>query len=148
MGDVNQKIDPCETLFTYIPQRPPMVMIDTLVKADKTEYVSLFEIKADNIFVEGKYLREPGLIENIAQTSAAGLGSQYRARGQSIPLGFIGAVQKLEIRALPEIGDCLKTVVNLVHTVMNISVIDGMVYNQGTLIAHCSMKLVLQEEQG
>jgi 3-hydroxymyristoyl/3-hydroxydecanoyl-(acyl carrier protein) dehydratase len=122
-----------------------MVMIDALLKADATEYVTEFSIKSDQLFIQGQRLLEAGLIENIAQTAAAGFGQHYVQTNRPIPIGFIGAVQNLKIAALPEVGDCLQTTVNLTHTVLNISVVKGTVRVNGKIAAHCDMKLFLQD---
>ncbi len=145
MGNANKIIATKEALFGLIPQRPPMLMIDALVKADEKEFETTFTVCENNILVENNRFTEAGLIENIAQTSAAGSGQQYINRNEPIPLGFIGAVQKLKIFHLPKVGDKLNTTVTLAHKVMNISVVKGIVYNQGKIAAQCDMKLFLQE---
>ncbi len=145
MGFTDQTIELHEKLHELIPHRPPMVMIDSLVKAEGDRCETVFQIKADNIFVHDNHLPEAGLIENIAQTSAAGFGYQFVSKNEPIPVGFIGSVQKLKIFNLPKVGDCLKTVVSFTHSVMNISVVEGFVYNQDSIIAQCHMKLVLQD---
>ena len=81
-----------EQLKEYIPQRAPLVMIDTLEEATENLMESNLLIKPDNIFVENNQLREPGIIENIAQTAAAGLGFMQKSQGLPVALGFIAAI--------------------------------------------------------
>ncbi len=145
MGTTDQIIAKGDALFELIPQRPPMVMIDTLLRVDEKEFETLFSVREDNILLENDRLSEAGLIENIAQTSAAGSGQQYIEKNKAIPLGFIGAVQKLIIFHQPKIGDTLKTIVTLTHKVMSISVVKGIVTNGDKVAAQCDMKLFLQE---
>ena len=58
---------------TYIPQRAPFIMIDNLTDATPEKFKTDFLVLHDNIFVEDGILREFALIENIAQSSSAGL---------------------------------------------------------------------------
>ena len=60
-----------ENIQALIPQKPPFVMIDKLINFSETTTSTSFCIKADNIFVAHDYFKEPGLVENIAQTAAA-----------------------------------------------------------------------------
>ncbi|MCG8334182.1 MAG: hydroxymyristoyl-ACP dehydratase [Proteobacteria bacterium] len=145
MGITDQIVAKGDALLELIPQRPPMIMIDSLLKVDEKEFETAFTIKGDNILLENDRLSEAGLIENVAQTSAAGSGQQYIDKNEPIPLGFIGAVQKLNIFHLPKIGDTLKTTVTLTHKVMNISVVKGIVTNGNRVAAQCDMKLFIQE---
>lgn len=145
MGIADQIIAKGDALLKLIPQRPPMVMIDSLLKVDEKEFETEFTVREDNVLLENDRLGEAGLIENIAQTSAAGSGQQYINKNEPIPLGFIGAVQKLKIFHLPKIGDTLNTTVTLTHKVMNISVVKGIVTNGNKVAAQCDMKLFLQE---
>ena len=55
----------------YIPQRPPIIMIDKIVDISESKVVCEFQVKRDNLFVAEGELLEPGIIENIAQTIAA-----------------------------------------------------------------------------
>ncbi len=63
-----------ENVLSLIPQRPPFVMIDRLVSSDADIIKTSFKITGDNIFVTDGRFREPGLLENIAQTAAARAG--------------------------------------------------------------------------
>ena len=57
----------------YIPQREPFIMIDNLAAATPEKFETNFLVLPGNIFVENGVLREFALIENIAQSSSAGL---------------------------------------------------------------------------
>ena len=62
-----------ENIGSFIPHHPPFIMIDNLIHATQNFYESDFMVLDDNIFLEEGTLREFALIENIAQTCAAGL---------------------------------------------------------------------------
>src|SRR4051812_15066149 len=67
----NQMLVTIENIISFIPQKPPFVMIDQLISSDETSTRTGFQVRADNIFVEDGFLTEPALVENIAQTAAA-----------------------------------------------------------------------------
>ena len=51
-----------EGLYKLIPQRPPIVMVDTFFEADAVSATTGLTIKTDNIFCLDDTLQEPGLI--------------------------------------------------------------------------------------
>lgn len=55
----------------YLPHRKPMLMVDMILEMDHENVQTVFEIKADNIFVSNGNFIESGLIENAAQTCSA-----------------------------------------------------------------------------
>ena len=63
-----------ENIKFLIPHREPFIMIDNLTDVSPTKFESIFFVCSDNIFVRNEILQEPALIENIAQTCAAGFG--------------------------------------------------------------------------
>ena len=65
---------PNRDITQYIPQRPPMVMVDELVQAEANLAVTRFTILPDNLFLVSNQLGESGLVENIAQTVAVMVG--------------------------------------------------------------------------
>ena len=66
-----------ENIQTYLPQRPPFVMIDELINATETSFESAFEVVESNLFIENGILSESALVENVAQTCAAGFGCVF-----------------------------------------------------------------------
>lgn len=146
MGIYDNVIADGETILQFIPQRAPMVMIEKLHKAEGGQTISSLNITESNIFSKDGFLQEPGLIENIAQTAAVGVGFEYRNDDKDIPTGYIGAVQKLTIHALPEIGKTLFTEVNVEHKIFNTTLIYGKITCKNKLIADCTMKIFLDEK--
>lgn len=131
-------------ITAYIPQRPPFVMVGEVLQADDKFYKTSFLITEDNLFtVKGRFT-EPGLVENMAQTAAAGTGYKYQQKGETVPVGFIGAIKGLKIFALPKVGDVLQTEVTIVHTVLNVHVVEAAVYVQEEKVATCEMKIFEQ----
>jgi len=145
MGIYDNVIADGKTILQFIPQRAPMVMVERLHKAEGGQTIGSLEIKSENIFCKDGFLQEPGLIENIAQTAAVGVGFEYRNEDKDVPTGYIGAVQKLTIHKLPELGKIIYTEVNVEHKVFNTTLINGKIMCNDELIADCSMKIFLDE---
>lgn len=133
-----------EKLLDYIPQRPPFVMIDTLEEATGQKVISGFLICPENIFVDQGCLREPGIIENMAQTAAAGFGYFQKKQGLTVKLGFIAAIRNLSITTLPKVGQTIKTSVDIVNEIFDITIINAKVYVDKNLAADCEMRIYLQ----
>jgi len=130
-----------EKIEEFIPQRPPFVMIDNLVEASEEMFMSDFKIVADNIFLDNGYLREFALIENIAQTSSAGLALTKKYMGRKKPDGYLGGISKLKLYELPKLDDTIYTVVNLIARLENMFLLKGVNYLGGRMLMECEMKL-------
>jgi 3-hydroxyacyl-[acyl-carrier-protein] dehydratase len=126
-----------------IPQKPPMVMVDRLLEVFDKTTVTAFLIREDNIFCEKGVFREPGLIENMAQTAAAGLGSKPGNSGKKAPVGFIGGIRNLKIDGFPEVGQEIVTHVTVLHEVFDATIVEGQVFLGDKLIAGCELKIFL-----
>ncbi|HRO44241.1 3-hydroxyacyl-ACP dehydratase [Agriterribacter sp.] len=131
-------------ILAFIPQRPPFVMVDELVAVDNNAGTTKFKVSADNIFTVNGKLTEPALIENIAQTAAARIGYICSQKKEPVPVGFIGAVQNLQVMNLPEPGQLLETTIEIKNQVFDITVITGKITCKGTVLAQCEMKIFIQ----
>ena len=120
-------------------------MIDRLYSCDEKNVRTGFTPSEKNIFSENGFFTEPGLIENMAQSAAAGTGYFFISRKQPVPVGFIGAIKDFKLLRLPEISEPLETEINVVAEVMNASVIKAKVSSHGEEIASCEMKIFLLE---
>lgn len=134
-------------ITTYIPQRPPIVMIGKIENVDESGIDTTFLIEKENIFCQKGKFREPGLIENIAQTAAARIGYVCEKEEKEIPIGFIGAIKNLKIHFLPAEGEVIKTRVTIEHVVFNATIITGKIFCRETLAAECEMKIFLKEDE-
>lgn len=135
-----------EQILEYIPQRPPIVMIDKLWASNEEGTKTGLLIRPDLLFVENGYFTEPGLMENIAQTGAIRAGYYHISRNEPVPLGFIGDFKNLIIHQLPAINQEITTVVQLKGEVLGISVFEGKVYLDDQLLVSCEMKIFVQKE--
>ena len=134
-----------ENITKIIPQQFPFVMVDNLVSADEKGFKSTFKVEESNLFFKDGKLQEPALIENIAQTVAAGFGYIDREAGGKPKIGFIGGISKLKIHALPLLNKTIETSVTHLHQFENIYLIKGENYCDGKLLVECEIKIVVEE---
>jgi predicted hotdog family 3-hydroxylacyl-ACP dehydratase len=135
-----------DTILNYIPQRPPMVMIDTLLEASDTHAVTHLTVTADNIFTDNGSFSEPGLIENIAQTAAAQVGYQCARKQIPVPIGYIAAVKNLAVHRLPPEGAQITTSVRIVNQVLEVTLAEGEVMLAGETICTCEMRIFIKPQ--
>lgn len=144
---MNRKAIICgDDILKLIPQRPPIVMVDSFFGIEEDRSYSGLTVTADNIFCEAGKLQETGLIEHIAQSAAARIGYLYTQKGEEVPLGFIGSVDKLKVYSLPEIGMKLFTEITVVQEVFDITLIAAQVKAGEELMAECRMKIFIKKE--
>ncbi len=130
-------------LQNILPQKPPMVMIDTLVSSDTEKTITKLSVKNDNIFVSEGIFREPGIIENMAQTAAARAGYQAKVKNEKVKTGFIGNIKNLHIFTLPKVNDTLQTILTPLSDIGNISSVKTEIFLNTDKIAECSMTIIL-----
>ena len=130
-----------DDITKYIPQRPPIVMVHGLLEADDDHAVTQFTIEPDNVFISKEYFAEPGLVENIAQTAAMHVGYQCAKRNIPIPIGYIAAVKDLKIHKLPKQFSQITTSVKITNKVLDVTVVEGRVEQEGTLLCSCEMRI-------
>lgn len=137
-----------EGLHRYIPQRPPMVMIDALLRYDASGTESSFQVPEEGLFIEKGVLSAGGLVENIAQSAAAGVGYHYVERTErgEPPLGFIAAVKDMSFHQFPASGQQLRTSIQVKQEVMNMTIVEGKVWKEQELVAEGELRIFLQEE--
>lgn len=99
----------------YLPHRAPMLMVDYIVEFNEDEVITVFEIKNDNLFVENSFFSEIGLIENAAQTCSSIVAKSYfiddnhNEKEDVSVVGFISGIKKLQVHALPQVGNTIQT---------------------------------------
>lgn len=134
-----------ESILNYIPQRPPIVLVSRIYKADETSIITGFDITEDHIFTQNGKLTESGIVENLAQTAASRAGYEAVKNGSKPAVGFIGNIKDLTIHYLPNAGSEVLTEVTTKTQVMNVSIIEAKSYCNDQLVASCEMKIFLQE---
>lgn len=134
-----------DQITTILPQRHPFVMIDALLYDDLTLTKTSFTILPENVLIENGKATAALLIENIAQTAAAGAGYKALEGNGPVRIGYIGAIKNLQVNRLPEVGATLTTTATQVNAVFNVNIVEGKVYEGEELVASCEIKIFLQE---
>jgi 3-hydroxyacyl-[acyl-carrier-protein] dehydratase len=133
-----------QNIQKYIPQREPMVMIDTLIAASDIEAQTELTIRKENIFLGEGCFSESGLTENIAQTAAAQLGYQSARKNISVPIGYIAAVKNLKIAKLPVEGFVITTFIKVTNKVLDVTVAEGRVECNGEVYCTCEIRIFVK----
>jgi len=138
-----------QEIHNFIPQKPPMVMVDKLFECDELKAITGFTVSSENVLVKGGYFTESGLIENMAQSSALMTGWQAmnkRGGEQKIKIGVIGAIKDFRLYILPEVGSEIITEINVLHVIANATIINGKVRVNEKISAECELKIFSSEE--
>jgi len=118
-------------------------MVGELLYSDDIVSRTSFTIPADNILVEDGSFTDTGIMENIAQTVAAGAGYAAIAAGKPVQIGYIGAVKNFEVFSLPAVGDTLQAEVVFKQQVFNVTIVNGTVSCNNNKVATCEMKIFI-----
>jgi predicted hotdog family 3-hydroxylacyl-ACP dehydratase len=129
-------------ITTLLPQGSPFILVDKMLFSDGTISRTSFRITAESPLVDQGRFTEGGLLENIAQTAAAGSGYHALQTGSTVAAGFIVSVSNFIITALPQVGDELLTETTVQMRIPDIIVISGVVNCKERVIATCEMKIL------
>jgi 3-hydroxymyristoyl/3-hydroxydecanoyl-(acyl carrier protein) dehydratase len=136
-------------IYNLIPQRPPMVMVDSLIDCSEQKAVTGLKILTENIFVINNRFTEPGLIENIAQSAALMTGWQARTNAdgeQKISLGVIGAVKDFQLHFFPDVNSQIITEIEVLYRIANATIVTGKVKINADVAAECELKIFTAEQ--
>ena len=139
----------------YLPHRKPMLMVDMILIMDDEKVETIFEIKADNIFIQNNTFIEAGLIENAAQTCSSIVAKDYfvdennEYKSGVDVVGFISAIKTLKIHKLPEVGNTIKTISTLVSKFVtddySLCTMSCKTFNNEELLLEGEINLFIQE---
>ena len=134
-------------ISTILPQRPPFVFVDALVSYDDEKTVTKYTVREDSLFVEDGRFLSAGLVENMAQSSAARIG--YIAcyiKHIPVTIGYIGNVRNLRIYRNPVPGETITTTVILKEEIFSIVLTDIVIRCGEEVIAEASVKNALSDK--
>lgn len=146
MNLLEHEISNQDFLHSLIPQRKPIIMIDTFFFYSEKKITSGLTISSENMFTSEGRFSAPGLIENMAQTAALHTGYKFYLLQKPAPVGYIGAIKKAEVFELPKIGEHLKTTVEIIHDILGVTLVEATVAVNGKAIAKSEMKTALAPE--
>ena len=118
-------------------------MVDKLIFVGDKKVITNFLIKRDNVFCFDGIFSEAGLIENMAQTAAAGIGAKPVTADEKPPIGFIGGIRRLKIYTLPEAGQKITTTIQIEHEIFDATIVRGQVFMNESILAECELKIFL-----
>ena len=132
------------TITDLIPHRAPFIMIDTLVESSARRALSALVVRADNILVdEDGWFTESGLVENMAQTAAAGL--RENDAGAAPKIGYIGSLKNLSVLRLPAVGETIMTEAVFVQEIMGARIVAATARLGDEVIARCELRIFIQQ---
>ena len=134
-------------IHELLPQQEPFVMVSRLVHFDDVRTICEMNIQADNIFVEDGHFNALGMIENIAQTCAARIGyvNKYILK-KAVQIGFIGAIRNLEVTDLPEVGQQITTIVDVIEEVFGMTLASAVIKQGNRTLMTTEMKIAVKEQ--
>ena len=133
-----------EAIKELIPQRDPMIMIDTFYGATESEADTGFTVARDNLFCSEGRFEEPGLVEHIAQSASAFAGYKAKMANEPTPVGFIGEVKKCRIHFLPHAGDELRTHIQILSETLGVTLLTAETGVNGKTAVECQMKIYIK----
>ena len=132
-------------ITSLIPQREPMIMIDKIIDHSDEKTVTSLIIRENNIFVEEDFFQSSGLMEHIAQSSAARMGMETIKQGKKPLLGYIASIKNLSINRLPKLGEIILTDIIQTNQINNIIVIIGISKIDDIVVSSCELKVFIEE---
>lgn len=134
-------------IHNYLPHRKPMLMADYILELTEEKVITSFKITTDNIFVQNEAFTETGLVENLAQTCSSILGQSFfqDPDADTKVIGFITNIKKIEIFALPKVGDNIISKASLISQYENICHIFCETFLDGELLIRAEINLFIQE---
>ena len=130
-----------------LPQQPPFRFVDTLELYSPEETRVAFVPGAGNLLMDGDTLSAAGLLEHMAQASAARVGYYCRyILHVPVSIGYIGQVRKYVIHRLPKAGERIETSVFLQQEIFKISLSDIVVRAGEEVLATATLKTALKDD--
>lgn len=123
-------------IFSYIPQRPPFVFIDTIVDMNEKSARTCYAIPDTCPLLSDGILPLSGLMENAAQTCSVIAGNR---------IAYLGAVKQMEVTRFPHVGETLCTEAVVKQEMLNISLIECITRIHGEIIATTTLKIATMD---
>ena len=130
----NQNTD----IFSLLPHRAPMLLIDTLHKASAEEIEASVTITPECIFLrEDNSLEAAASLEILAQCFASGSGFF------NIKWGYLASMRGMKVHAKAFLGDTLRAVVRPIAELEGIIVADGELFCKEKLLVSGQFKVYI-----
>ena len=120
-------------------------MVDKVLSCNLSEAITQLIVCEDNIFLDDNRLSPAGMLENMAQSCAARMGCVNRMHNEAIKIGFIGDIRDFTILRQPLCHDILRTRVQIIEEVFNLTLAFVTIYLGEEPIATARMKIALTD---
>ena len=121
----------------YLLQRDPILMVDSILEISNNTSISEVTIPKNNMFViENNIVSTYGVLEHVAQSFAVVNGYIH-----GVSIGFIGRIHKLKVTSLPKVAIAIKTYMEIIKEIENITLIKAEVKQENKTILSCNMYL-------
>ncbi len=133
---------------SILPQQPPFRFVDQLESYSEEVTEVSFTVREGTMLVEEGHLSAAGIMEHMAQASAARVGyvTVYILH-KPVSIGFIGQIRKFVLNRLPLLGEELHTRVFLKQEIFGISLADIEVRSGEELLASATLKTALNDDK-
>jgi 3-hydroxyacyl-[acyl-carrier-protein] dehydratase len=139
-------------ILELLPQRPPMVMVDSLASCDARTVVTRLTVREENVFMEKEGFSSSGLMECMAQTAAARTGWLLKnnpgGENKKAPIGVIGSIKNFKLHFQPVDGSILTTTIDVEYEIMQATIVKAKVETEGRLAAEAELQIFLTETEG
>jgi 3-hydroxyacyl-[acyl-carrier-protein] dehydratase len=126
----------------FLPHRPPMRLVDTLVSYDDATGVIEARPPADSLLVDADgTLDEAALVEMLAQGYAAIKGYEDQLQGKEISEGYLVGVRKLHVTGRARAGERLLIRIRTVGSFDKFAIAEGEIERGTDTIASGTLKL-------
>lgn len=127
---------------TFIPHRPPMQLVETLISCGDAAGVIEARLPADSVLANSDgTLDEVTLVELLAQSYAVIKGYDDMSHGDAIKEGFLVGIRKLRITGRASACEKLRIQIRTVGSFEGFAVAEGEILAGGEIIASGSIKL-------
>ena len=125
-----------------LPQARPFILVDELTEYEPEEAETTFTVREDCPMAADGVLTTGGLVENIAQTSAARIGYYYKyVLKQPVKVGFVGGMRSFHLKRHPRVGETIRTRIHVIAEAFGMVAFAATVHDEeGNLIARAEMK--------
>ncbi|MCC7029603.1 MAG: 3-hydroxyacyl-ACP dehydratase [Chitinophagaceae bacterium] len=112
--------------------------------SNETKIETTFKVNPDNPLVCDGFFTEGGMIENMAQSAAAGTGYYFSQQQKDIPIGYIGAVKNVKISRLPASAEVIRTELITLNRIGDATIVAGKIFSGKELLGCCELTIFVQ----
>lgn len=134
-----------EDIAFYLPHRPPLSFLRTLIDCTGAEVITETVFEPESIAVgEGRVVENAALLELVAQSYAALRGHDDRKKGRTTSNGYLVGVTQFTAHARAYANNTLRTIVRTTGVYDEFFVGEGHVHRESEVLAEATIKVWMQ----